>query len=61
MRTILYQPHTVFPTVTAAEAVAQANAAEGDGWEYRVIADPSGSGRAIIRVFDEDGNFIENL
>jgi hypothetical protein len=60
--TILNQPHTVFPSLAAAEAIAAANRdGDEDGWDYVAVADPAGSGRAIIRVYDETGEFVENL
>lgn len=58
---LLNHIHAVFPTVAAAEAVAAQNAAEDDDWEYRVVPDPQGSGRAIIKIFDEDKLFVGNL
>jgi hypothetical protein len=59
--TLINQPHTVFNTVSAAETIASRCNDDGDGWEYRVVPDPLGSGRAIIKVFDEDGFQLGNL
>jgi len=56
MRTLINEPHTIFPTVATAEKVAEAN--NGNDWTYRVVADPSGSGRAIIEIYDEEGEKI---
>jgi hypothetical protein len=61
MHATLFHPHTVYPTVEAAEAIAAANAADDDGWEYRVVPDPQGSGKAIIKIYDEAGEFVGNL
>ncbi len=58
---ITNQPHTIYNTVAAATVVADANNADSDGWEYVVVPDPKGSGRAIIKVYDEDGKFLDNL
>ncbi len=58
---ITNQPHTIYGTVAAATKVADANNADSDGWKYVVVADPKGSGRAIIKVYDEDGLFLDNL
>jgi len=58
---IINQLHTIYNTVSEAEKVASANNADSDGWEYVVVADPQGSGRAIIKVYDEDGVFLDNL
>ena len=57
----IYTPHTVFATVAAAQKVAEANADDGDGWEYRVAPDLRGSGKAIIEIYDETGDKIGRL
>ncbi len=56
---ITNQPHRIYNTI--ATAVAAENNADADGWNYVVVPDPKGSGRAIIKVYDEDGEFLDNL
>jgi cobalamin biosynthesis protein CbiD len=58
---IINNPGLVFPTAAAA---AKAVAALDDGEDYKfiVVSDPSGSGKAIIKVYDiETGDFIANV
>ncbi len=58
---ILNSGYTIFPTIEAAEVAAEALRSEDPDWEYRVIPDPLGTGKAIIKSFDEDGNFLGNM
>lgn len=58
MKATIYTPHTVFPTVAAAQKVAEANSADDDGWQYRVVPDPQGFGKAIIEIYDETGHKV---
>ena len=51
-------PAIVFPTVEAAERVAKGLQAGDADWEYRVIPDPKGSGRAIVKVYDKEGELL---
>ncbi len=51
-------PARVFNTVEIAQNFA--DSINDDEWDYKVIPDPKGSGRAIIKVYDEDGEFISN-
>jgi len=56
--TIGRDPALIFPTVEKAEKAAKA-LKEGDpDWDYRVMPDPKGSGRAIIHIYDEAGDFV---
>jgi hypothetical protein len=58
--TLIDTPHYVYPTVAAAEA-AVAKAAEivpDEILEYVVVADPQGTGKAVVKVFDEDHNYL---
>jgi len=62
MRLLTNDPPQVFQTLAAAEAAAaQLAQGEDEGWTYQVVPDPKGSGRCIIKVYDEDGEFISNL
>jgi hypothetical protein len=59
--TLLDHPHIVFPTVEAAQA-AVAILDDGEDFAFLVVADPSGSGRAIIEVHDlVDGALIAKV
>jgi phosphoribosylformylglycinamidine (FGAM) synthase-like amidotransferase family enzyme len=59
MMTILNHPHTVWNTEAAAAKIAASNTAgDEDGWTYTVRVDPNGSGRAIIEIHDETGEFV---
>lgn len=58
--TILNAPHTVFASVAAAQKIADAAGADDD-FTYEVVADPKGSGKAIIKVYDENHAFVGNL
>jgi cobalamin biosynthesis protein CbiD len=54
-------PHTVFPTIAAAQA-AVAVLDDGEDFAYVVVADPTGTGKAIVEVHDiADGAFIANV
>lgn len=59
----MFDSPTVFSTKKKAEEkVAQKNAQKNeDGWKYIVETDPSGSGRAIIKVYDCDNVFVKYL
>lgn len=53
---------TVYPTAAAAQAVADANAAhDEDGWAYKVVLDPTGTGKALVQVYDEEGGLLGPL
>ena len=59
---MLHHSHKVYQTVAAAQDVAdELNAEDEDGWTYKVVADPKGTGKAIIKIFDEAGEFVGNL
>ena len=59
---IISQPYRIFNSVEEANIEAdKLNADPEDDWEYRVVPDPKGSGRALIKIYDEDGEFVENL
>jgi len=58
MRTI-ERPAKIYASAPKAEEAANLiRSGEDEGWEYRVIPDPKGSGKAIIKVYDEDGEFV---
>ncbi len=50
---------TLYPTKAAADAVAAANAAEDDSWDYRVIE--NAAGKFVVNIYDEDGLHVGNL
>ncbi len=50
------RPHTIYATAAKAQAVVDKLNADADGETYVLSVDPKGSGRAIIKVYDEDGN-----
>ncbi|MFA7331981.1 MAG: hypothetical protein WC326_13005 [Candidatus Delongbacteria bacterium] len=55
-------PTWVFLTEAEAEkAATDLGKGEAEGWTYTVVPDPIGSGRCIIKVYDENGEFISNL
>jgi hypothetical protein len=58
---IIDPTYRIFNTADAAQKIADANNEDADGWEYKVIVDPQGSGRAVIKIYDEDGEFLGNL
>jgi hypothetical protein len=61
MHLLTNAPPRVFTTKDQAEAAAaQMAQGEDEGWTYRVIPDPKGSGRCIIKVYDKDGEFVSN-
>lgn len=51
------KPATVFSCVDEAIAFADQMGADDD-WEYVVVADPKGSGRAIVEIYDGDGHMV---
>lgn len=61
MMATLNHTHTIYQNEAAASAVAASMQAGDDDWTYKVIPDPKGSGRAIIAMYDEAGEFVENV
>lgn len=58
---VLYS-YKIFTSADEAESMAATlNADEADPWTYVVSHDPQGTGKAFIRIFDEDGIEIGNL
>jgi hypothetical protein len=59
MMTICNAPHTIFKDFEAAQKVANTL----DGTPHEIVPDPKGSGRCIIKLFDEEDPsiFIMNL
>jgi hypothetical protein len=55
---LITSTHSVINTMEEATALAYAMTADDDGWQYVAVADPAGSGRATIEIFDEDGEFV---
>ncbi len=55
-------PARVYGSIKRAEAIAKdLNSGDGDDdIEFRVIPHPDGKDTAIIKVYDEDGEFISN-
>ncbi len=58
MKTIINEVHTIHSTVAKATVIANQCNADADGWKYVVVPDPKGSGRAVIEVYDEDGQKV---
>ena len=59
MRMLRDSPAKIYVSESAAGKVANALLeADEDGWSYAVISDPSGSGRATIRIDDEHGEEV---
>ncbi len=53
--------YTTFLSVAAADKLAQRlQDRDEDGWEYFVDANET-TGRAIVRVYDENGHHLGNL
>jgi hypothetical protein len=55
---ITNQPHTIFPTLARTQWIADRNNAAPAGDTRRRL---TRTGRAIVKVYDEDGVFIANL
>lgn len=55
------ETYTIYNTVAEAEEAAAANRAIDEEWTYLVVPDPKGSGRAIVRILDEDGDELGKL
>ena len=52
-------PARIFDTKSDAESViVQLAKGELDGWTYKVRMDPAGSGRYLVDIFDEEGEFV---
>ena len=53
--------HTIFSQADAERAAAELNE-DTDGWTYKVEnnPDPTGPKTAIIKIYDEDGEFVGN-
>lgn len=51
----------VYNTEAEAEAAALELRSEDPDWAYIVSVDPKGSGRALIKIYDENGAFISNF
>lgn len=61
MGNLINEPHRIFNTKVDAEKVAAALKSDDPYWTYEVSVDPSGSGRALINIYDEDGLFVRKL
>lgn len=61
MAATLNHTHTIYQNAAAASAVAALMQAGDDDWTYVVKVDPNGSGRAVIAMYDEAGEFVENV
>ena len=56
---MLNRPATVYPTEEKAQEAADLlMSGEDEGWTYKVNPDPKGSGRAIVEIYDESGEFV---
>ena len=52
----------IYTSATKANEVAKIlKAGDDDNWEYRVVPDPKGSGKAIIKIYDEENKFVGDL
>lgn len=52
---------TVFATVAEAKAVADTMSADDPDWTYTIVPDPKGTGKAIVKIYDEDAYFVANV
>ncbi len=59
MALITNGPHTVYNTPEAEKLVNNLNAS--DDWFYKTKVDPNNNGKALVRVYDEDGCFMGYL
>ena len=59
---ITNNPHKVFTQEEAAQLAAELNDGD-DGWTYKAInnPDPAGPKTAIIKIYNEAGEFVANL
>ena len=62
MVTITHTYH-VYPAAEAVDIAAAMNDNPDDDWTYVVEnnPDPAGAKTALIRIYDEDGEFVANL
>lgn len=61
MQPLTQQPHMIYLNIAKAEALASRLNADASSEKYVVLADAAGPGRAVIAVYDEDGNYVFNL
>lgn len=62
MALICNRPAIVYPTKEKAQEAADLLAdGETEGWIYVVKVDPRGSGKAVIEVYDDDGEFAGHI
>lgn len=45
----------------AAKLNAESHAEDGDGWDYKVIHDPTGKGYSFIEIWDDEGYEVGRL
>jgi predicted RNase H-like HicB family nuclease len=60
MHSTLHHNYKIFTTEQAKETAIMMNATDED-WNYVVEVNPKNAAYAIIRIYDEDGKFVENL
>ena len=52
-------PARVFNCVASARA--HIALLDDPDWTYKVIPDPKGTGKAIVKIYDEEGYFVADL
>ena len=57
MQALINHVHTTFDPAKVDVVAAQMQSGDED-WSYVVKHDPKGTGRSIIQIFDEDGEFV---
>ena len=60
----LPETHTIYPIKMAhekAQALNKESVDFGDGWVYKVCPNPKDASRAIIKIYDEDNEFVGYL
>lgn len=55
------QPHKLFDPAKVADVAAMLKAGDDEGWDYVVKHDPAGTGKSVIEVYDEEGEFVSLL
>ena len=52
-------PAKVFPNPEAAQKAIDALC--DPDWSYKIVLDPEGSGKAIVKIYDEENHFVADL
>ena len=54
----MIEHYTLLTRKQAEEEADRMNSEDEDGWTYRPVHDPEGTGYSYIEIYDEDGELV---